>query len=192
VNIGHPRLLECRLKDASGRIVDDEGELELCGPTVFSGYYRNAEATRLGFDGRWLKTGDVARRDALGRYLIVGRNKQAVMKGGFSVYLNEVEEAAEAVQGVAEAAAVRCILASGAEDIGLIVRLAAGVALQDLDLLARLRDDLGPQRAPYRIIATSEHLPRAAQHKLDRKALANLWDTATGGTTATDVTGVRT
>lgn len=177
-NIGHPRVLHCRLKNADGKLVETEGELELCGPTIFTGYYRNPQATAAAFDGRWFRTGDIARRDDAGRYFIVGRTKEAVMKGGFSVYLNEVDEAAENVEGVAEAAAVRCMLPNGGEDVGLIVRLAPGVKLSQLDLLSKLRADLGPQRAPYRVLEVSENLPRAAQHKLDRTALGRIWDAA--------------
>lgn len=178
-SIGQPWLLQARLMAAGGAVVEGEGEgeLELSGPTVFDGYYRNQAATRAAFDGRWFRTGDTARRDARGNYSIVGRLKDAVMKGGFSVYLNEVEEAALALPGVLEAAAVPVAFPNGGEDLGLIVRPASGQALDDAQLLAAIREDLGHQRAPHRVFQYADRLPRAAQEKLDRKAIAQLWAT---------------
>jgi acyl-coenzyme A synthetase/AMP-(fatty) acid ligase len=38
-----------------------------------------------------------------------------------------------------------------------------------------VRDDLGIQRAPRRVIAVEEALPRTGQDKLDRRAVAALW-----------------
>jgi len=66
--LGTPALLKARLHDENGTVVEGagEGELELSGPTVFDGYYRNARATEAAFRGRWLRTGDLFRRDEQG------------------------------------------------------------------------------------------------------------------------------
>src|SRR5690606_28011762 len=50
----------------------DEGELLIRGPGITPGYWRQPEATAAAFtpDG-WLRSGDVARRDADGYYTIV-------------------------------------------------------------------------------------------------------------------------
>ena len=95
--------------DASGR--EREGEIQLRGPTVFSEYWRNPEATAAEFveadDGgrRWFKTGDVAvRRSVEGAgsskqawahgpmYFIRGRKSTDIIKtGGEKVSALEVE-----------------------------------------------------------------------------------------------------
>lgn len=178
-SVGVPWLLEARLRDVNGEIVRGagRGELELTGPTLFEGYYDNAAATASAFTERWFRTGDVASRDALGRYSIVGRLKEAVMKGGFCVYLNEVEESALAVQGVLEAAAVQVDLPQGGEDIALIVRMAPSSRVLAREVLTHVRADLGAQLGPSRIVETDEPMPRTGQDKLDRARISQLWST---------------
>ena len=107
-SVGKPQLLcSARIVDASGREVGDGavGDLQFAGPGVTPGYWRNEEATRAAFtaDG-WLRSGDLARRDADGFFHIAGRRKEMFVSGGENVYPAEVENvlcAHPAVQDVA-------------------------------------------------------------------------------------------
>jgi long-chain acyl-CoA synthetase len=86
---------EVRLSHANGDIIDEPdqpGELEVRGPQVMQGYWRQPEETQLqlGPDG-WLKTGDLARPTAEGYLQIVGRSKNMILVSGFNVYPQEVE-----------------------------------------------------------------------------------------------------
>jgi acyl-CoA synthetase (AMP-forming)/AMP-acid ligase II len=175
--VGRPDLLRIRLRDADGTEVvgPGEGELEVSGPTVSDGYYDNAEASASLFTGSWLKTGDLARRDETGKYWIVGRLKDAVMKGGSTVYLTEVEEACVALDGVLEAVAVRADLPGGLEDLGLIVRPMTGVITDARELKKALEHALGPDRSPRRVVLTDRALPRIGQNKIDRRSAQHLW-----------------
>jgi fatty-acyl-CoA synthase len=69
-----------------------EDELQVRGPNVFPGYWRNDEATAAAFtsDG-WLRTGDVAGCDDEGFYRIKGRLKDMFISGGENVYPAEIE-----------------------------------------------------------------------------------------------------
>jgi long-chain acyl-CoA synthetase len=177
VAVGRPDLVLTRLCAADGTVVEGsgDGELEVRGPTVSDGYYDNAEANAALFAGPWLRTGDLARRDETGRLWIVGRLKDAVMKGGATVYLGEVEEVCAALDGVLEAVAVRIDLPGGVEDIGLIARPVAGEALDGRELKESLRHALGADRSPRRILVTDRALPRIGQSKIDRRASRLLW-----------------
>lgn len=73
---------ECRLKDCPslGYTAADSpyprGELQLRGPQMFSGYYKEEEKTKEAVDENgWFSTGDIAMIDKDGRIHIVGRVK---------------------------------------------------------------------------------------------------------------------
>jgi acyl-CoA synthetase (AMP-forming)/AMP-acid ligase II len=68
-----------------------EGELQVRGPSVFSEYYNNKEATDAAFaaDG-WFRTGDLG--EARGEYFsITGRSKDLINRGGVKINPADVE-----------------------------------------------------------------------------------------------------
>ena len=84
-----------------------EAELQVRGPNVFAGYWRNPTATAEAFteDG-WLRTGDVAECDDEGFYRIKGRLKDMYISGGENVYPAEVEAILHEHPQVSDAAVV--------------------------------------------------------------------------------------
>ena len=76
------------------------------GPNVFSGYWRNADATANAFHEGWFKTGDLADRSADGYYTLRGRASDLIISGGFNIYPREIEEVLLEQNGVREAAVV--------------------------------------------------------------------------------------
>jgi long-chain acyl-CoA synthetase len=177
-SIGVPERARARLRASDGSVVTGagEGEIELSGDQVFSGYYRNPEASAATLVDGWLRTGDIGRRGEDGNYHLVGRSKDVVMKGSFAIYLTEVEAAAAAHPAVLEVAAVPLQLADSAEDIGCLVRLTAEGSATEAELLDWLREGLGAQRAPCRLVLTEQPLPRGGQDKLDRPSVAARWE----------------
>jgi fatty-acyl-CoA synthase len=94
-SVGKPQLLcSARIVDKAGRDLPDGevGDLLFAGPGVTPGYWRNESATRAAFtaDG-WLRSGDLASRDADGFHYIAGRRKEMFISGGENVYPVEVE-----------------------------------------------------------------------------------------------------
>jgi fatty-acyl-CoA synthase len=83
-----------------------ESELQVRGPNVFAGYWRNPGATAEVLDGEWLRTGDVAERDEEGFYRIKDRLKDMYISGGENVYPAEVESVLHEHPAVADVAVV--------------------------------------------------------------------------------------
>jgi long-chain acyl-CoA synthetase len=89
--------------DTEARIVDLEtgtrempvgeaGELVVSGPQVMQGYWNKPEETALTLRNGWLHTGDVAKRDEEGYFMIVDRIKDMIKTVGENVYPREIEE----------------------------------------------------------------------------------------------------
>ena len=92
---------DVRVVDAAGLELADrhEGILQFRGPSATSGYYRNAEATKLLFAGEWLNTGDRAYLSA-GHIYVTGREKDIIIRGGRNISPYELEEAVGDIPGV--------------------------------------------------------------------------------------------
>jgi len=109
-SVGKPQLLsEARIVDAAGHDVDGDetGELWFAGPGITPGYWRRPDATASAFsDDGWLRSGDLARRDADGYYYIIGRLKDMYISGGENVYPAEVETVLASHPDVMESAVV--------------------------------------------------------------------------------------
>ena len=95
------------------RVVDDErrelppgeaGEIAIRGHNVMKGYLNRPEATAEAIDADgWFYTGDIGRVDDEGRYYIVDRKKEMIIRGGYNVYPREIEEVLYGHPAVAEA-----------------------------------------------------------------------------------------
>jgi fatty-acyl-CoA synthase len=101
------------LPQFEGRVIDAEGALvplgtpgEYCsrGPGVMLGYWNQPEATATAIRDGWMHSGDLATMDELGRFRIVGRIKDMIIRGGENVYPAEIEAFLLGHPGVADVA----------------------------------------------------------------------------------------
>jgi malonyl-CoA/methylmalonyl-CoA synthetase len=152
-----------------------EGELEVRGPGVFSGYWRRPEVTAAAFseDG-WFRTGDQARREP-GRYRLLGRRDVDIIKsGGFKISALEVEEALRSHPGIVECAVVGSADQEWGEAVSAAV-IARDPAL-DLDEVRRWsKERLSPYKAPTRLRLV-DGLPRNALGKVLKTEVRRLFD----------------
>lgn len=84
---------ELRIVGNDGRdvVAGEVGELWLRGAGVIPGYV-GADRGEVGFDGAgWLHTGDLGRLNERGLVVLMGRQKDMYIQGGFNVYPAEVE-----------------------------------------------------------------------------------------------------
>jgi cyclohexanecarboxylate-CoA ligase len=71
----------------------EEGELQVRGPFLFLGYFKDEDRTSDSFtDDEWFKTGDKAIIDDDGFVTIKGRIKDIIIRGGENIPVREIEE----------------------------------------------------------------------------------------------------
>ncbi len=173
-SVGKPQLL-CRVRivGPDGRDVADGevGDLLFAGPGVTPGYWRNEEATRAAFtaDG-WLRSGDLARRDADGFYHVVGRRKEMYISGGENVYPIEVENVLSAHPAVVDAAVLSEPDAKWGEVGRAFVQLAGGARPDCAELAAFCRARLAPYKVPSRFDFVDD-FPRTSAGKIQKHLL---------------------
>jgi acyl-CoA synthetase (AMP-forming)/AMP-acid ligase II len=120
----------------------------------------------------WLRTGDLATRNRLGMVRLVGRMKDVIKSGGYSVYVRELEEAIIAHPAVARAAAFGLPHKEKGEIPVAAVELHPGSIATEADLLDWCRQNLAPYKAPRRIwILQPNELPQNHSGKLLRRTL---------------------
>jgi len=171
-----PRV-EVQLVDEEGRRVADgiQGEIEVRGPGVFPGYWRNPEATAGSFRDGWFQTGDQAVVEE-GRYRILGRSSVDIIKsGGEKISALEIEEVLRGHDAISDCAVV------GVEDIDWGQRVAAALVLkEDAELgLDGLRTWAKERLAPYKVpreIRTIGELPRNAMGKVFKPDVIRLFE----------------
>jgi len=164
---------EVRLVDADDRDVPDGTPGELCmrGPTLFSGYWRDAAANRADFRGGWFHMGDVFVRNPDGTLDFVDRVKYLIKTGGENVYPAEVERVLLADPRVAEAAVVRAPDPRwGEAPVAFVARHDDTVTADQL--LARCRAELAGYKRPREIhFLPLDAFPRSASGKVQRHQL---------------------
>jgi malonyl-CoA/methylmalonyl-CoA synthetase len=151
------------------------GTLEVAGPNVFAGYWRDPEKTRGEFtaDG-WFKTGDLGRIDRDGYVHIVGRAKDLVISGGYNVYPKEVEMELDALSGVLESAVFGVPHPDLGEGVTAVVVPQASSVLSEADLINSLQARLARYKIPKRVLLIDE-LPRNAMGKVQKNVLRTVY-----------------
>ncbi len=141
------------------------------GPTPR--YWKSEDESRalLTADG-WLRTGDLAMRNRLGLIRLVGRIKDVIKSGGYSVYVREIEEALLAHSAVARAAAFGLPHAEKGEIPVAAVELHPAARAGEDELVTWCQGRLAPYKAARRIwIVAPGSLPQNVHGKIPRRLL---------------------
>jgi malonyl-CoA/methylmalonyl-CoA synthetase len=135
---------------------------------MFSGYWRQPDATAAAFADGWFRTGDLAERSDDGYFTLRGRRTDLIISGGFNIYPREIEEVLTEVPGIREVAVVGVADARRGE---LPVAYVVADGPVDRDALeATCRRALASFKVPRGFVQV-DALPRTALGKVQKHLL---------------------
>jgi long-chain acyl-CoA synthetase len=157
------------------------GELAVKGPQVMEGYWGSEPdgSPESALKGGWLHTGDVALMDADGYFQIIGRKRDTIMAGDYSVYPRDVEEVLYENSKVLEVAVVGVASAESGQRVKAFVVPRPGTTLSKEELLDLCRRRLEEYAVPWDI-EFREELPKSFVGKVVRRLLVERQDAERG------------
>ena len=156
------------------RVVDDggtalgageTGELWIRSPARMIGYLGRPDDTAAVFEGDWFRTGDLATLSPEGYVRIVGRKKDMILRGGYTVAPGEVEAVLLTHPAVVEAAVIGIPDDDLGEDIAAFVSLKEPEAVAAEDIVAFCRDRMAGYKYP-RHVRIEPALPKGPAGKV--------------------------
>jgi long-chain acyl-CoA synthetase len=159
--------VEARVVDEAGQALaaGEAGELWIRTPAVMDSYLRAEEETLAVIQDGWFKTGDLATISPEEFVSVVGRKKDLILRGGYSVVPGEVEAALLGHPAVAEAAVIGTPHAELGEDVAAFVTLRPGAHADADELVVFCRERLAAFKYPRRVSIMAE-LPKSATGKV--------------------------
>jgi len=163
------------------RIVDDEGnelpdgeigEVLVKGPMVSKGYFRQPEETEKGFrDGYWV-SGDLGFKKGKELY-IVGRKKEVIRVGSYTVLPSEVEEVVMKNPKVGIAAAFGYPHEIYGEVVWVAVVPRAGEVVSEEEIIEACKKELADFKVPRKVLIM-DSIPLTRLGKADRIKLKEI------------------
>ena len=165
--------IKLRIRDESGERLDhgEIGMLEIKGPNVFSGYWRNPTATEKAFrsDGYFI-TGDLGTIDENGYLSIVGRESDLIISAGLNIYPKEVEDLLNQIAGIADSAVFAVPHPDLGEAVFATVVKEKNATVTSDDIISTIKEKLSSFKIPKKIEFVDD-LPRNAMGKVEKKQL---------------------
>ena len=149
------------------------GTLFVRGESAATGYWSRYEASRLVFQGEWLRTGDTYIQDTDGYYICLGRTGDMLKASGVWVSPAEVEDRLLAHEAVAQAIVVAGLDPDGLEKPVAYVVLRPGAAATEAELIEFCRASLPAYKRPRRVVFADAY-PTTTTGKIRRVELREM------------------
>ena len=174
--------VECKIVDPeTGEDLPDnvDGEFVARGYNIMKGYYKMPEATAAVIDeDGWLHTGDLARRDSNGNFMITGRIRDMIIRGGENIYPKEIEDFIYTHPKVKDVQVVGVPDKDYGEEIMAYVILKEGEEISEEDLKDYIRAHIAKHKTPRYITFVNEFPMNAAgkilKYKMREDAIERL------------------
>ena len=150
---------------------DNIGELWIKSPAMMDGYLDAPEETNAVISNGWFRTGDLATVSTDGYVHIVGRKRERILRGGYSVFPQEIEAVLVSHPAVAEAAVIGVADADLGEEVAAFVSLKRSQRLSSEALYDYCKEHLARYKYPRKIHILAE-LPKGPTGKVLKSALS--------------------
>jgi long-chain acyl-CoA synthetase len=162
--------VETKIVTEEGAGADSIGELWIRSPAMMEGYLDAPEETREVISGDWFRTGDLASIDDAGYVQIVGRKRERILRGGYSVFPQEIESVLASHPAIAEAAVIGMPDADLGEEVAAFVSLKPARSVSPEELLDYCKEHLARYKYP-RVVRIVAELPKGPTGKILKSAL---------------------
>jgi long-chain acyl-CoA synthetase len=165
--------VEVRIVGDDGSVLETggEGEIEIKGPNIMKGYYKNEQATTEAINAEgWFKSGDVGLIDEDGYLFIKDRKKDMIIVKGLKVFSAQVEKTLSTHPDIQEAAVIGIPDETGDERIKAFIVLSEGATADTSELHKFCRKNLDAYKRP-RDIEILDELPKNALQKTLKRVL---------------------
>ncbi|MCL2057157.1 MAG: AMP-binding protein [Oscillospiraceae bacterium] len=174
--------IECRIvnPETNEELGDNEdGEFVARGYNIMKGYYKMPAATQSAIDeGGWLHTGDMARRRPDGNYMITGRIRDMIIRGGENIYPKEIEDFLYTHEKVRDVQVIGIPDKAYGEEIMACIILKEGVTATEDELKDYARERIARHKVPRYIRFVDSFIMNAAgkvmKYKMVEEAVAEL------------------
>lgn len=147
-----------RIRDThTGELLPEgrSGEIEITGPSLFSGYFNNPEDTKKAFRDGYFVTGDLGHLRADGTLVYESRLGDAMRLGGHLVSPVEIEEILKKMDAVTDAHVVQALVDDQPRAVAFLIT-EKGAQL-DLDEMAReLKKSIAAYKVPAKMWIVDE------------------------------------
>ncbi|MDR0326109.1 MAG: AMP-binding protein [Oscillospiraceae bacterium] len=159
-----------------GKVIDPEtgeevppgtpGEIVTRGYHLMKGYYNMPEATAAAIDADgWLHTGDIGTCDEEGYYVITGRLKDMIIRGGENIYPREIEELLYTCPDVQDSQVVGVQSKKFGEEVAAFVIKREGSAASEADIKEYVSARMSRHKVPSHVFFINS-LPMNAAGKI--------------------------
>ena len=161
--------VECKIIDPeTGEDLPDgeNGEFVARGYNVMKGYYKMPKATEAAIDDEgWLHSGDIACRRPDGYYLITGRLKDMIIRGGENIYPREIEEFIFTHDSVQDVQVIGVPDKRYGEEIMACIILKEGASMTEEEMKDYIMSHMARHKVP-RYIEFVDDFPKNAAGKI--------------------------
>lgn len=156
---------------ADAKVDPATGEIMCKSASMMEGLLQDDGSVVLDLDDGWFRTGDVGRIDERGLVSVVGRLKNAIVRGGINIFPSEIESIYEPCDDVAECCVTSYDDAELGQRICLAVVLRPGSTATEEGLREYAKGRIDKCKVPDMVLIV-DSLPYLDNGKIDRGSFA--------------------